>query len=144
LKPRLASAGFSFVEIMVAVALLALCAAPAAYAIRNGIDATTVAAAKANELRCLRNLMESVLAEPYQNLADQVKGMQTRSTYSRPKDATCIERNVYIAMYEHEYGKAPVVVEKDKASTAQLESSLLYITVSSPESGYSFTTLVAR
>ena len=135
--------GFSLVEALVALLVLALCAAPLAEAIRNGIDASTIGAAKARELRCIRNQMETVLAEPYQNLWDAARGRDLPSSYSQPVDAACVAREVYIARYEHEYNGSPVFLDAG-ASASRQEAALLYVTVSSPASGYSFTTLVAR
>jgi len=65
---RAHDAGFSFVEVMVAVLLLAICAVPMMEAIRNGLSVSSAGADKARELRCLKNTMEAVLAEPYQTL----------------------------------------------------------------------------
>ena len=87
--------------------------------------------------------METVLAEPYPNLANAALGKDTPSSYSRPADAACLARNVYIARYEYEYGKSPVFLD-DSAPSWRLESALLYVTVSAPNGSYSFTTLVSR
>jgi prepilin-type N-terminal cleavage/methylation domain-containing protein len=143
LNSRRRSHGFSFVEILVAVAVLALCAMPLADAVRNGIAASAIGADKARELRCMKNMMETVLAEPYQKLWDAALGKDIASSYSQPADASCIARNVYIARYEYEYGKSPVFLDAS-ASTARQESAMLYVAVSAPNGTYSFTTLVAR
>ncbi|MFC5552042.1 prepilin-type N-terminal cleavage/methylation domain-containing protein [Massilia aerilata] len=135
--------GFSFVEVLVAVAVLALCAVPLAEAVRNGIAASTIGAAKARELRCMKSMMETVLAEPYPNLANAALGKDTPSSYSRPADAACLARRVYIAKSEWEYGKSLVFLDNSAASW-RLESALLYVNVSSPDGTYSFTTLVSR
>jgi prepilin-type N-terminal cleavage/methylation domain-containing protein len=135
--------GFSLVEVMVAVAILAICVLPLAEALRNGLAAPSVAAGKARELRCMKDTMETVLAQPYYLLAGAAAGKDTASTYSLPQDATCPLRNVFIAKYEDEYSKDPVFLDAS-AGAARLDAALLYITVSSPASGYSFTTLVAR
>jgi len=135
--------GFSYVEILVATVVLALCAVPLADAVKNGIDASRIGSAKAQELRCLKNRMETVLAEPYQDLWNAARGRDVASSYSQPADAGCsIAREVYIARYEHEYGKAPRFLD-DSAAPDRLELALLHITVSTP-GGYAFTTLVAR
>lgn len=60
--------GFSYIEVLVATVVLALCALPLADAVKNGIDAARIGSEKAQELRCLKNRMETVLAEPYQDL----------------------------------------------------------------------------
>jgi hypothetical protein len=135
--------GFSYVELLVAAVVLGLCAAPLMGAIQAGIKASAIGNAKANELRCIKNSMETVMAEPYQHLWDSARGTSIASSYSRPEDATCIAREVHIALYEHEWGKAPLFLDA-AASAARRETAMLYITVSSPASGYAFTTLVAR
>jgi type II secretory pathway pseudopilin PulG len=137
--------GFSYLEMLAAVLLLALCAAPAADAVKTALAAPTIAGAKMRELRCMKNQMETVLAEPYQNLWNAARGQQLATSYSRPADANCGARNVYIAKYQAEYGKAPVFLPyPDTATEIQLEAVLLYVTVSSPATSYTFTTLVAR
>lgn len=135
--------GFSLMEVMVAVALLAICALPLADALRGGVGATTISAAKARELRCMKNTMETVLAQSHAVLlaaADDAAG------YAVAADPSCdaaLQRRVDIRWYEHEYGKAPIYLDKS-ASAARKEAALLHVTVSSPQSGYSFTTLVQR
>lgn len=136
--------GFSFVEVMVAVAILALCAAPLAAAVRNGIDASRIGTAKARELRCMRNTMENVLSKSYKTLSDAARGKDLPSAYVPPADASCdIARTVTIAKYEYEYGKSPVFLDAS-AGEDRLAMAMLYVTVSSPDSSYSFTTLVSR
>lgn len=134
--------GFSFVEIMIALLLLAVCALPMAEAVKNGVTASAVATESARELRCTKNTMESVLAEPYDKLSNAALGKDTASGYSQPKDGACLARKVYIARYEREYGKSEYFL-KTSDSSARLEAALLYITVAS-DNGFSFTTLVAR
>lgn len=135
--------GFSFIEVMVAVMLLAVCAVPLADAVRNGVDAASIGAAKARELRCMKNTMETVLAQSHTLLlaaADAVEG------YVAPADPSCdaaLERRVDIRWYEYEYGKTPVYLDKS-ATAARKDAALLHITVSAPQSGYTFTTLVQR
>ncbi|UVW28729.1 type II secretion system protein [Massilia sp. H6] len=135
--------GFSYVELLVAAVVLGLCAAPLMGAIQTGVKASEIGSAKANELRCIKNVMETVLAEPYQHLWNAARGTAIASSYSRPQDAACVAREVYIALYEHEWGKTPLFLDAT-ASAARRETAMLYITVSSPASGYAFTTLVAR
>jgi adenylate cyclase len=130
---------------LAAVLLLALCALPAAQSVKSALAAPGVAQTKMRELRCMRNQMETVLAEPYQNLWNAARGTQQATSYSKPADASCVARNVYIAKYQAEYGKTPVFLPyPDTAPEQQLEAVLLYVTVSSPDTGYTFTTLVAR
>ena len=129
---------------MVAMLLLAICVLPMSDAIRNGINASAIAAAKARELRCIKNTMESVLAEPYQNLFNLAAGKDTPSAYARPADASCdAPPQVFIAWYEHEFGKPPVFLPSGPGALRP-EAPLLYITVAAANDGYSLTTLVAR
>jgi len=135
-------AGFSYIEALVAIVLLAIIAVPAADAIKNGLDASRIAAAKSQELRCMKNAMETVLAEPYQNLWNAAVGRTVPSSYSRPLDAACPAREVFISKYKHPINGAPQF--DPKGSEQELEAVLLYVTVSSPQSSYTFTTLVGR
>jgi prepilin-type N-terminal cleavage/methylation domain-containing protein len=137
--------GFSFVEIMVAVLLLAICAVPMGDAIRNGITASSIAAAKARELRCIKNTMETVLAEPYQSLYAAAAGKDQLAALPLAADASCdAAPRVSIARYERENGAAEVWLDGNvNPGDPRLESPLLYITVAA-KGGYSFTTLVAR
>lgn len=137
---------------MVAVLVLAICAVPMGEAIRNGVNASSIAAAKARELRCIKNTMETVLAEPYQSLyaaaagKDQPANFAMPATFAAPADGSCdLAPLVSIARYEFEDGGAEVWLDGNPSATgAQLESPLLYITVAAANDGYSFTTLVAR
>jgi prepilin-type N-terminal cleavage/methylation domain-containing protein len=138
LKSAVRQHGFSFVEIMVAVVLLAVCAVPMGEAIRNGIAAATVGADKARELRCMKNTMETILAAPYQTLWE-ASMKDGGISYPLPEDAACADvvRTVSITMKEFS-GTAPRA-----ATVAERESALLQVTAAS-DKGYSFTTMVSR
>ena len=135
-------AGFSYIEALVAIVLLAIVAVPAADAVKTGLDASRIAAAKSQELRCMKNAMETVLAEPYQNLWNAAIGRTVRSSYSRPLDAACPARDVFISKYKLLVNGTPQF--DPKGDEEELEAVLLYVTVSSPQTSYTFTTLVAR
>lgn len=138
---RSAAAGLSYVEVMVALVLLGICALPAADAIRTGLRATEVGAVQARELRCVRSRMETVLAESYDDLWKALKGAATPSSYSLAADADCGVRNVFIAKYVHPDGAATgQVLDADDAS----EDTLLIVTVSGTDGAYPLTTLVDR
>ena len=138
--------GFSYVETMIAVVLLAIIAVPASDAVKNGLDAARIARDKAQELRCMKNDMESMLAQPYQTLWADARGM-AQPSYTRPADASCTGREVYITKYQHKYDGTPVFIKfpEEKGKDEEREAVMLYITVKSlDDAGYSFTTLVAR
>ena len=124
------AAGFAYVEIMVAVLLLALCALPAANAIQNALAAADVVPAKAIELRCMRDTMETVLAEPYARLLAAQKGTAP-TAYSAAAGDGCIERKVFIGVYQ----------QNGNGDTAT-STALLRVDVVSAQTNYSFTTLV--
>lgn len=127
------AAGFAYIEVLVAVLLLALCALPAANAVMNGLNAAGAAPTRAAALRCMRNKMESVLAEPYANLLAAQNG-RAQTRYSEPKDEVCVERRVFIGVYQQQSGGS-----LDTASS----TVLLRVDVVSPGTPYSFTTLVS-
>jgi Tfp pilus assembly protein PilV len=126
------ASGFAYIEVMVAVLLLALCALPAANAIKNGLNAADAAPARAAALRCMRDKMEAVLAEPYANLLAARNGNQPTTTYSDAAVGGCVTRKVYIDVY-------PSNASVDAAGW----TALLRVDVVSPDTSYSFTTLVA-
>lgn len=132
--------GFSYTEVMVAVVLLALCAIPLADAVRNGLNAAGIGEAKAQELRCMKNMMETVLAEPFDTLWAEAHGNSVATSYSKAAGGGCVDRNVYIAKYEHRLNSDPKVLpDLDPA-----DDTLLLVTVSSTATGYTLATLVDR
>jgi hypothetical protein len=138
---RSPAAGLSYVEVMVALVLLGICALPAADAIRAGLRANEVGAVQARELRCVKSRMETVLAESYEDLWKAQQGADTPSSYSLAADADCGVRNVFIAKYVHPYGD--VTGEALDAGDAA-EDTLLIVTVSGTDGAYPLTTLVDR
>lgn len=142
-KAAILERGFSFVEIMVAVVLLAICAVPMGDAIRNGIMASTVGADRARELRCMKNTMETILAEPYPTLWKAAKGKDSAADYALPDDPSCanVVRSLNIALYEQSGSQPPALLTS--TTTSRRESALLFVSLSS-DKGYSFATLVSR
>ena len=134
--------GFSFVEVMVAVLLLAICAIPMMEAIRNGLSVSSAGADKARELRCMKNTMEAILAESYQTLW-LAASQDNAASYALPDDASCtgIKRQLAISLCE-QTGSSTVFLTAASAQNRR-ESAMLHIALSS-DKGYSFTTLVAR
>lgn len=125
------AAGFAYVEVLVAVLLLALCVLPAANAVRNGLAAGDAVPAKAAELRCMRDMMETVLAEPYAKLLAAQNGRDATS-YSKAAGDGCVERKVFIDVHA-----------KNGIGDTANATALLRIDVVSSQTDYSFTTLVA-
>jgi Tfp pilus assembly protein PilV len=134
--------GFSYVEVLLAVFLIAVCIVPAMDALTASVAIPEAARQGANALLCVRSQMEKVMAEPYSNLsAAAAPALAPSATYSLPEDAACPARDVSIARYDPD-GTPQFVAT---------ETGLLYIAVSSPGAGstsskpmLTLTTLVAR
>jgi len=145
-------AGFAYAEVMIAALILALCAVPAANAIKNGLDAATVGQSKAAELRCVRNLMETVLAEPYFNLnaAAEAATSDGVTSYSLPRDGACDVRTVRITLHRFEGVKLndlpalPQTIPPTAPADEQRRTALLKVQVGMDNSTYRFSTMVAR
>lgn len=117
-------AGFSYVEVLLAAVLLAVCAAPAADAVRSAIAAPQAGADRLRLLLCLKTQMESVLAQPYQNLLGAAAGAGVASAYSLAADAGCPLRNVYISK---------VIVDAEGISSyPAFDTGLLQVVVALP------------
>jgi len=134
--------GFSFVEVMVAVLLLAICAVPMMEALTTGLTVSAAGVDKARELRCMKNTMEAVLAEPYQTLW-LAASKDNAASYVLPDDASCagVTRQLAISLCE-QTGSTTVFLASGSAQKRR-EAAMLYIALSS-DKGYSFTTMVAR
>lgn len=132
--------GFAYVEVVIAAVLLALCAVPAANAIKNGLDASQATKAKGRELRCMRNYMESVLAEPYQNLS----AAAGTAAYHRDADSDCIARDAAISQAQFDGVNLSPFSNIVNPTEVQKDLPLLLVKVSSPDSDYTFSTVVAR
>jgi len=131
-------------EIMIAVLLLAICAVPMGEAIRNGVSASGAADARARELRCVKNTMETVLATPYQTLWNAAPGQGTAVPLALPLDAACVQAPpVTVARVEYDSATKKLIALDTALTGERLESPLLYVSVGA-KNGYVFTTLVAR
>jgi Tfp pilus assembly protein PilV len=97
IQPSPRHAGFSYVGVLLAAVLLAVCALPAADAVRNALAAPQAGANRLRSLLCLKSQMETVIAQPYQNLLGAAAGANVASAYSLAADAGCPARNVYIS-----------------------------------------------
>ncbi|HBF50053.1 MAG TPA: hypothetical protein DDX04_06380 [Massilia sp.] len=142
MKVRLPQRGFSFVEVMVAVLLLAICAVPMMEALTQGLTVSASGVDKARELRCMKNTMETILAEPYQTLWTAAS-QDNAASYVLPDDASCagIVRQLAISLCE-QTGATTVFLTPGTAQNRR-EAAMLYIALTS-DKGYSFTTMVAR
>lgn len=132
------SAGFTLLEVVCALLLLAVCLLPAATALQSATAAPAAAAAAAHNLDCVSSLMETVLSEPYTRLLSMATNTN-KSAYPLPDDG-CPARAVRIQRY-------------GKTSTRSFgfnttDDDLLFVSVAldDPSNGnpYALTTLVSR
>ena len=130
--------GFAYVEVLIAAVILALCAVPAANAIKNGIAAGQAGQSRAVELTCVRNLMESVLAEPYMDL----NAAAGTAKYNLGTAAPCAARTVSIE--RKLFDGARLLELPATASSEQRDTALLKVQVAMAGSNYTFATVVAR
>ena len=127
---------------MVAVLLLAICAVPMMEALTTGLSVSSAGVDKARELRCMKNTMEALLAEPYQALW-LAASKDNAASYVLPDDASCagIARQLVISLCE-QTGTTTVFLNSGSAQNRR-EAAMLHIALTS-DKGYSFTTMVAR
>lgn len=130
--------GFAYVEVLIAAAILALCAVPAANAIRNGLVAGQAGQSKMVALTCVRNLMEKVMAEPYMNLNNAAG----TSVYDVAANDNCAGRTVTIE--RKLFDGAKLLELPAGAGIEQKETALLKIKVAMKDSAYTFSTVVAQ
>lgn len=91
------AAGFTLVEALLAISLLAICLVPAANALRGAVQAPGAGAAAARNLECVSTLMETVLAESHWRLLSLASSTGP-ATYPAD-DPDCPARTVTIARY---------------------------------------------
>ncbi len=106
LKTVLKQAGFSYVEVLIATVLIAVSLAPALDALQAGLKGSEVQAEYIEDHFYLTGKMETVLAEPFNNLftAATLEGAAvTASSYSdtvtTPQGRT-ITRQVFLRPYD--------------------------------------------
>jgi len=133
------SGGFTLLEAVIAMLLLAVCLLPAANALRDAAAAPAVAASAARNLDCVSSLMETVLAEPYNRLLS-LATTGDASAYPVTPDPACPARTVRIARYGTNSTRA--------IGPGAPDDFLLYVSVAlaNPADGnpYTLATLVSR
>ena len=135
-KPQRA-AGFTLLEAVFALFLLAVCLVPAANALRGAVQAPVVGASAARNLDCVSALMETVLAQPYASLLSL--------SYDVPDDPNCPARQVTISRYGNKNTRTIGPVGNCAAGICD-DLLLVSVGLSDPADGnpFTLTTLVAR
>lgn len=94
----LPAAGFTLLEVVIAMVLIAACLLPAATALQNTVRVPGEMAAASRNLDCVSSLMETVLAEPYGRLLSLATDAGP-AAYPIPAVPACPPRTVTIARY---------------------------------------------
>jgi len=125
------SAGFSYIEVLLAIALIAVCLAPALDALRVAVSGAAIHEASLVDRYALQAKMEEVLAEPFAALTDAATaaGSPTAPTsYSdtaplTTTDGRQITREVYIWPYDGDN------TDSDNDPFTGTDPGLLYVKV---------------
>lgn len=99
------AAGFTLLEALLSLFLLAVCLVPAATALRDAMTAPAVGTSAAHNLDCVSALMETVLAEPYARLLSLANATGP-AAYAFTDDGSCPQRTVTINRYGNDSTRA--------------------------------------
>lgn len=129
--------GFSYVEILIAIALLALLLIPAMDSLHNAIRAGGTQSEIATRGRHLQSLYEEVLAQRFSDLdaAGLAAGSPTVATSYSDAVAAVPRRLIYIARYDVDNADA------DDDPFTGVDSDVLWVRGEIPNSAFSFETL---
>lgn len=96
--------GLSYVEVLIAVVIIAACLAPALDALRDGMSAAGVQRSHAVNQQRLRARFEEVLAKPFSTLdaAAMAAGNSPSATVAAYSDASGISDRLLVTMYRYD------------------------------------------
>jgi prepilin-type N-terminal cleavage/methylation domain-containing protein len=131
--------GMTYVEVLVAMVLVALMLVPAMEALMPGIQGAALHKQRAEQHYVLQGKLEMVLAETFDSLdaAATAAGAHTNPT-SYSDLASAVPHNVYIWRYDVDDA------DGDNAVYTGGEDDLLWVNVSTPDFQKSLQTLVSR
>ncbi len=98
-KSRSRQSGLSYVEVLIAVIVIAATVVPAANSIHGAMNGATADTEATSHHYRVRGRLEELLAEPFSNLSAQAAGVATPSSYSDTA-GTPARRLVYISPYD--------------------------------------------
>jgi hypothetical protein len=131
--------GAAYLEIMVALMILAVCLSPALDALTGGLATAPAVAATSRDFACVAAQIEKVLAEPYASLLQGAVSAGTKTVpvpaYSVGADAACPARNTFLARYSPDSAADPFVSQ---------DSGLLFVRVAVVDGTASLTSLAVR
>ncbi len=138
------SAGFTYVEVLVATFILAVCLLPALNALTTGIQGSAIHTSHAEDAYLLRAKMEEVLATSFTDLetaATAAAGPGNITSYSDTvphADGRTVTRNVYLAAYDGDNA------DSDDDPYTGADPDLLWVRVAIPDTLHVLETLTLR
>lgn len=140
------SAGFSYAEVLIGVALIAVCLAPALDALRTAVSGTDIHESSLADRYALQAKTEEVLAEPFSALVAAAAAAGSPITPTNYSDAVPfvttdgrqITRQVYIWPYDGDN------VDSDNDPFTGTDAELLYVKVQISGAEFALETLVTQ
>ncbi len=129
--------GFSYIEVLLAILLIAIALGPAIEALQTGINGSRIHTISMMQHYYLTSHMETVLAEPYTALSAAAGLPTVPSSYS-DAPATPNRRLVYIAYYDIDN------LDGDNDSFTGTEPDMLWIKVQLEGTHTSYTSLCSE
>jgi len=135
------TAGFSYIEVLVASVLIAISLGPALEALSSGVQGSSIHTVSAEDAYILRAKLEAVLAESFLDLdaaANAAGGPGTASSYSDVvtlAGGRTLTRNVYLAGYDGDNADA------DNDPFTGADPDLLWVRVAIPDTTLELQTL---
>lgn len=133
--PRRRQRGLSYVEVLIAVAIIAVCLAPALDALRDGVRAAATQGSYAVNQQRLKTRLEAVLANTFVTLdaAAMAAGNDPSATVAAYSDAAGTAERLLVTLYRY-----------DGSGPSGSDSGLLWVKVEIEGSNLSLDTLKSR
>ncbi len=148
-QPLIRAQGFSFIEVLVAIVLMAVTIIPAMEAIQTGLKGNELHVSVTSQYYALQSRMEDMLAEDYDDLLTKAQTAGSNSVASSYSDvAGSTDRIiVYLALYDADVD--PFVIadpntDGDSDVYTGDTSDMMWISVVLENSVYAFETLKLR
>lgn len=137
------SSGFSYIEVLISVGIIAVCLVPTLEALKTGVLGTDVHESTLVDHYALQSKMEEVLSEPFSDLAEAATNagsVSNPTSYSDKfpfptTDNRQIIRQVYIWPYDGDNA------DSDNDPFSGTDSDLLYVKIQINDSPISLETL---
>ncbi len=148
-QPLIRAQGFSFIEVLVAIVLMAITIIPAMEAIQTGLKGNELHVSVTSQYYALQSRMENMLAEDYDDLLTgaQTAGSNSVATSFSDASGSTDRIIVYLALYDADAD--PFVIadpntDGDSDVYTGDTSDMMWINVVLENSAYAFETLKLR